>query len=1131
MAVLGQAFIEILPNTAGFASKLEKDVKASVDKASASSGGAFNNLANVGQKALLGLGGAAISGAVLAVKLADTYEQSHARLVNAFQNAGSSVDQYSKQIAAADKAGEHFGLSQDQTEAALARLTQATNDPKKALADLGVAVNLAAARHIDLETAATIVGKVAQGNTTVLKRYGIDLGLTAGGVTQLNKAHDALAKATENLGIVEAKVGITHGNTAANASKLASAHDAVQKATLSLSSAQANLGKVESDIAAGKLTGAAASDAQTRATNAVAAATLNLEAKQRAVGDVEAKLGTVHGITAAQATQLQKAHEAVAAATTKVSSVSSAAGQAIDALGTRFAGSAQAQAETFYGKLAALEAQGKDLGIHVGLVLIPIIERLASSFVKVLSYLEAHKAILITIGALIGTVLVAAIGAYVVKLGLAAAKQVETFGKGIESAAKWAAQHIFHMGAAGAASEAEAATAEAANASQIASTETLQASIEQLTATMQASFSEQIAAYEAAAAAADASIGDVIAVTEAETVAEEENSSSFLGNVASSIAAFASKAIAATASAAVVVAGWASTAAAAAAAFIAENAATLGIAAGVALLIAGIVYLATHWKQVWGDIVKVVEAVKDFVVAHVHEIALGLAILLGPIGLLIAAALELATHWKQVWGAIQVAFDAVVGVISDVIGWITSHWKIIFVVLTGPIGLAILFIRDHINQIVGFVSNVINFVRDHWKLLAGILLAPIAPVLALWLIFPKQFEKVVDDIVGFFSTLPGRILDTLTGIGSLVATAFADAGSWLLNVGGDVIRGLYDGIKTVWTDEITGLLDIGSWLLDILGDAGSWLVGFGGDVIRGLYHGIKAIWDKEITGLLTVKAWLLALLGDVGSWLLDTGGNIIRGLYSGAKGLWDREISGLLNIKDWIVSRLSDALTWLEGVGGDVIRGLKNGITTIWDTEVKGAIDIKGWLTSAFGDAIHWLEGVGGDVIRGLANGMLKFVEDTLGKLPFGIGSHIVDLFKQALGVKSPSTVFAEIGQNLMAGLAAGISQGSGLPQSALDKLALTPPKVPAIPIPAIAAASNPAVSLAGGPGLPSLPGALAAHSDQLDQMNTLLEELTAFLKDHPPLVVKNDIHADAPQTTATQVVTQLRAAQFVAGR
>ncbi|HEX8808688.1 MAG TPA: hypothetical protein VF760_06805, partial [Xanthobacteraceae bacterium] len=43
-------------------------------------------------------------------------------------------------------------------------------------------------------------------------------------------------------------------------------------------------------------------------------------------------------------------------------------------------------------------------------------------------------------------------------------------------------------------------------------------------------------------------------------------------------------------------------AASATAAFLAENAATLGLIAGIGLVVAAIVYLALHWKQVWHDI-------------------------------------------------------------------------------------------------------------------------------------------------------------------------------------------------------------------------------------------------------------------------------------------------------------------------------------------------------------------------------------------------------------------------------------------------------------------------------------------------------------------------------------------------
>jgi hypothetical protein len=90
-------------------------------------------------------------------------------------------------------------------------------------------------------------------------------------------------------------------------------------------------------------------------------------------------------------------------------------------------------------------------------------------------------------------------------------------------------------------------------------------------------------------------------------------------------------------------------AASATAAFIAENAATLGIAAAIAALIAGAVYAATHWKQIWGDIKRWAEDAWHFIWDGFGKYLLPL---LGPAGLIALGAVELAKHWQQIMTAI-----------------------------------------------------------------------------------------------------------------------------------------------------------------------------------------------------------------------------------------------------------------------------------------------------------------------------------------------------------------------------------------------------------------------------------------------------------------------------------------------
>jgi cell wall-associated NlpC family hydrolase/phage-related protein len=101
---------------------------------------------------------------------------------------------------------------------------------------------------------------------------------------------------------------------------------------------------------------------------------------------------------------------------------------------------------------------------------------------------------------------------------------------------------------------------------------------------------------------------------------------------------------------AVQVGGWIATAAAATAAWVAENAATLGIVAGLTLLVAGIIYVATHWSKVWGDIKHWAEDAWRFIYDGIGKYLLPL---LGPVGLIALGAIELAKHWSQVVGDIK----------------------------------------------------------------------------------------------------------------------------------------------------------------------------------------------------------------------------------------------------------------------------------------------------------------------------------------------------------------------------------------------------------------------------------------------------------------------------------------------
>lgn len=141
-----------------------------------------------------GLAGAAVSGAVALGKALWDAGKAAAEEEVGVARLGAAVTASGADWGAAQTAIESYLAAQQARVAlddgegrdALTRLTTTTGNYKQAMDLLPLAIDLAAAKQIPLATAAELVGKVAEGNTGVLSRYGIVLGEGA-------SATDALA--------------------------------------------------------------------------------------------------------------------------------------------------------------------------------------------------------------------------------------------------------------------------------------------------------------------------------------------------------------------------------------------------------------------------------------------------------------------------------------------------------------------------------------------------------------------------------------------------------------------------------------------------------------------------------------------------------------------------------------------------------------------------------------------------------------------------------------------------------------------------------------------------------------------------------------------------------------------------
>ncbi len=147
--------------------------------------------------------GASITAALtLATKGAIDEENSISQLDAALKNVGTSYnvvkDSLEGVIAATSK---KTAVSDEDQRKALGDLVTYTGSYARALDLLPAALDFSASKHTDLSSAAMIVGKVAQGNVSILTRYGIVMkeGATAAqALAELQKRQGGAAEAAGN---------------------------------------------------------------------------------------------------------------------------------------------------------------------------------------------------------------------------------------------------------------------------------------------------------------------------------------------------------------------------------------------------------------------------------------------------------------------------------------------------------------------------------------------------------------------------------------------------------------------------------------------------------------------------------------------------------------------------------------------------------------------------------------------------------------------------------------------------------------------------------------------------------------------------------------------------------------------
>lgn len=360
---LATAYVSLVPSAKGMGDNVAKEL-APIEQVAEETGQRAGEKFASGFKTLSKIGAAVAGAGLVLAKEGEAATASTLRLKRAVENAGVEFDGYSKGLDKAIDREAKYGVSAEEVRAALTTLTLKLKDPNKALDQLQLITDVAAAKNISFAAATGLVTKALSGNAKVLGQFGINVKAAKDAQNDATKAANEQKTASEKLWRAQVDLNDLQATLAASTKLTASETRSLREAEDGLNAAQA--GGDPNKIA----------DAQQR------------------LADVRARLLESTTLTVPQEIALRKAHEDVATATAalEAATTTNTAAQAqataavagtdaaVSQLRTQVAGFADDQANTMTGRLQAIQTSFENVREEMGQRFGPALTVLGTAF-------------------------------------------------------------------------------------------------------------------------------------------------------------------------------------------------------------------------------------------------------------------------------------------------------------------------------------------------------------------------------------------------------------------------------------------------------------------------------------------------------------------------------------------------------------------------------------------------------------------------------------------------------------------------------------------------------------------------------------------------------------------------------
>lgn len=202
-------------------------------------------------------------------------------------------------------------------------------------------------------------------------------------------------------------------------------------------------------------------------------------------------------------------------------------------------------------------------------------------------------------------------------------------------------------------------------------------------------------------------------------------------------------------------------------------------------------------------------------------------------------------------------------------------------------------------------------------------------------------------------------------------------------------------------------------------------------LITGLMEGLIAAIPVLLEAIPTIIQSLVTALVENIPTIIQTGVDLLTALIDNLPEIIATIVAALPQIIDGITVALIGNIDKIIIAGVELLVALIKNLPEIIATIITAVPEIVSSIVGAFSGLGGEIVDIGVDIIKGVWDG-ISSMASWIGEKVTGFFGGVVDGVKNFLGIHSPSTVFADIGDNTIAGYAEGVANGAKANQDAL---------------------------------------------------------------------------------------------------